>query len=182
MNVRQKSRESPCYIGFVLSEFLVRDPRTKTGWSWTERFGPVPRTGPGPEKFWKSGTDSDRSVPGPGGPWIPVSSDVCILRVCILLLKICVMSHQERGVMANEFPNEVRFFAAFRDQVKTYEWVRLFKLREKIKKWLTFLKIMKIREKIILWRIIIFNYFNNKNEFIYMCHIIIMRVRKGLKT
>ena len=116
MNVRQKSRESPCYIGFVLSEFLVRDPRTKTGWSWTERFGPVPRTG----KIWKSGTDSDRSVPGTGGPWIPVSSDVCILRVCSPSENLCDESSGE-GVMANEFPNEVRFFAAFRDQVKTYE-------------------------------------------------------------
>ena len=97
MNVRQKSRESPCYIGFVLSEFLVRDPRTKTGWSWTERFGPVPRTGPGPEKFWKSGTDSDRSVPGPGGPWIPVSSDVCILRVCSPSENLCDESSGEGG-------------------------------------------------------------------------------------
>ena len=54
----------------------TRDPRTKTGWSRTERFGPgsrtgpgprkilKARTGPGPSKFWKSRTDSDRSVPG----------------------------------------------------------------------------------------------------------------------
>ena len=40
---------------------------------------------------------------------------ISILRVFVLL-KICVMSHQGRGVRANEFPNEVRFFAAFRDQ------------------------------------------------------------------
>ena len=29
----------------------VRDPRTKTGWCRTERFGPDSRTGPGPAKF-----------------------------------------------------------------------------------------------------------------------------------
>ena len=29
------------------------------------------RTEPGPIKFRKSRTKSDRSVPGPGGPWIP---------------------------------------------------------------------------------------------------------------
>ena len=29
---------------------VIRDPRTKTRWSHTERFGPGTRTGPGPEK------------------------------------------------------------------------------------------------------------------------------------
>ena len=33
------------------------------------------RIRPGPTKFWKSRTDSDRSVPGPVGPWIPAPKD-----------------------------------------------------------------------------------------------------------
>ena len=40
----------------------------------TERILEIPdQLGPGPIKFWKSRTDSDRSVPGPGGSWVPDS-------------------------------------------------------------------------------------------------------------
>ena len=39
------------------------EPRTKSGSQ--DRAEPVSI------KFWKSRTDSDRSVPGPGGPWTP---------------------------------------------------------------------------------------------------------------
>ena len=37
-----------------------RDPRTKTGWSRTKRFGPDPRTGPEPRKNSNSGTGPDQ--------------------------------------------------------------------------------------------------------------------------
>ena len=52
--------------------------RTKKNFEPWDRTGPGTRkiskyrTGPGPTKSWTSRTDSDRSVPVHGGPWIPV--------------------------------------------------------------------------------------------------------------
>jgi len=34
------------------------------------------RTGPGPTKFRKTRIKSDRSVPGPGGAWIPDQEEI----------------------------------------------------------------------------------------------------------
>ena len=45
-----------------------RDPRTETGWSPTERFGPDS----GLEKFRNPGLDQDQ---GFGGPWTPALWD-----------------------------------------------------------------------------------------------------------
>ena len=122
-----------------------RDPRTKTGWSRT---------------------DSDRSVPGPGGPWIPVSSDVCILRVCSPSENLCDESSGEGG--NGQWVSEWGSFLRRIQRSSQNVWVsQTFQVERKKLKWLTFLKIMKIREKIILWRIIIFNYYNNK-KWIYL--------------
>ena len=73
----ETNRRIECWFLYINNS--IRDPRTKPGWSRTERYGPCPRhfktrrrTGPGPRKisksrtgptkFWKSGTDSERSV------------------------------------------------------------------------------------------------------------------------
>ena len=67
------SRFSQKYISiFFLSEWKSKF------WKWDHWYFMcrVPRTwdqtGPGPINFWKSRTNSDRLVPRPGGPWIPV--------------------------------------------------------------------------------------------------------------
>ena len=41
-------------------------------WTWNNKIWKIShRTGPGPTKFRKSRTKSDRSALGSGGPWIP---------------------------------------------------------------------------------------------------------------
>ena len=58
---------------FEVRVLQTRDPRTKTDWSQTELFDPGP-TQTSSDQDWdnfKFRTDSDRSVPEPGGQLIP---------------------------------------------------------------------------------------------------------------
>ena len=59
---------------------IMDHPWNKTGWFQTERFGPTPRTGPGPAKFRRPGPNQIRNEQNfqisdmtSGGPWIPES-------------------------------------------------------------------------------------------------------------
>ena len=63
-----------------------RDPRTKTGWSRTERSGPGSRTGPWPAKFTGPGpTKLSKSRTGRGGLWNPDSRNIIYTDHCDII-------------------------------------------------------------------------------------------------
>lgn len=116
MNVREKSRVTPCYIEFVLSEFL----------KWCVYFAGV---------YSPSENLCDESSgEGGNGQWVSEWGS---------FLRRIQRSSQKRMSESD--------FSSWEKKLKSD----------------SLLKIMKIREKIILWRIIIFNYYNNK-KWIYL--------------
>ena len=58
----------------LIEALASKDPRTKTGWSRTKRFGLGPRTGPGPDQDRKNSRNLGPTRPGLG-KWTGTNSD-----------------------------------------------------------------------------------------------------------